>query len=360
MNTTSKKILFLFPELAGYILSCMKELAAEPGMEVHVVRWPVNAIAPFEFRLDDAENLFFYDRNDLNDHALMDLVAKLDPDIIFCSGWMDKGYVAVCRAYHGKVKTVVTFDNPWRGTLKQHIAALGGSFYLRNKFSHCWVCGSPQKKYALKLGFSERNIRDGFYSCDYNNFHDFYEQNRSKKAQQFPKRFLFVGRYTRLKGAQELWDAFIDFVSDERYKEWELWCLGKGELEDRFPDHPSIKDHGFVQPDEINSIIKDTGIFILPSHYEHWGVVVHEFAAAGMPLLCTTTTGAATTFLDEGVNGYFLEPASRSSIVEGFRKMASLTSDELMKMGDASARIAERITPQKWVSMIKEFLNDDV
>ncbi len=358
MTTTSKKVLFLFPELAGYIVSCMKQLAAEPGLEVHVVRWPVNAIAPFEFRLDDAEDLYFYNRNDLDDQALMELTSKLNPDIIFCSGWIDKGYVAVCRQFYGKVKTVVTFDNPWRGTLKQQAAAIGGSIYLRNKFSHCWVCGSPQKEFALKLGFRENRIREGFYSCDYNHFHDLYELNRKNKEQDFPKRFLFVGRYTKLKGALELWDAFIEFTSDEQHKDWELWCLGKGEYEGRFPDHPAIKDHGFVQPEQINDIIKETGVFILPSHYEHWGVVVHEFAAAGMPLLCTTTTGAATTFLDEGVNGYFLEPESTGSIVEGFRKIAALDSRELIKMGDASARIAERITPEKWVEVVWQYLNE--
>lgn len=359
MNGPVKKILFLFPELAGYILSCMKQLAAEPGIEVHVVRWPVNSVAPFEFRLDDSDSLCFYNRNDLNDLTLLELVKKIGPDIIFCSGWMDKGYVAVCREYYGRVKTVVTFDNPWRGTLKQRIAAIGGSFYLRRKFSHSWICGSPQKEFALKLGFKEKNIREGFYSCDYDHFRQFYEGNRSSKQQHFPKRFLFVGRYTRLKGVLELWEAFIEFAADERYSDWELWCLGKGEYEDRFPDHPSIRDHGFVQPQDINRIISETGIFILPSHYEHWGVVVHEFAAAGMPLLCTTTTGAATTFLDEGVNGFFLEPLSRESIVAGLRKMADMNDDQLLTMGDESARIAGRITPQKWVGVVREFLNDD-
>ena len=47
-----KKCVFLFTELACYIVACMKELAATGLVEVHVVRWPVNAVAPFKFSLE--------------------------------------------------------------------------------------------------------------------------------------------------------------------------------------------------------------------------------------------------------------------------------------------------------------------
>ena len=43
--------------------------------------------------------------------------------------------------------------------------------------------------------------------------------------------------------------------------------------------------------------------FVCPAN-EHWGVVVHEAAAAGLPLLLSNTTYAGTHFLVEGINGY--------------------------------------------------------
>jgi glycosyltransferase involved in cell wall biosynthesis len=351
----NKKVLFLFTELAGYIVSCMNELAETPGIDLHVVRWPVNAIAPFKFSFEKSK-INLYERNEFNNEELEHLADEISPDIIFCSGWIDKGYVNICRSYYGKVKTVLTFDNPWRGTLKQHVASLISPFYLRNLYSDCWVCGSPQKKYALKLGFNEQNIQEGFYSCDFNLFHDIFEEHKALKNKSFPKRFLFVGRYTKLKGAAELWNAFEIFMSDNKNDDWELWCLGKGEFEDQFPENPRIKNFGFVQPEKIDSIIKDTGVFILPSHYEHWGVVVHEFAAAGLPLLCTTSTGAATTFLKEGENGYFFRPKSVQAIVDALQKIADLDTDRLITMGEQSAKIAETITPAKWADQVTNYL----
>jgi glycosyltransferase involved in cell wall biosynthesis len=355
MADKKKKILFLFPELAGYILACMKQLAADTGIEVHVIKWPVNKIAPFNFSLE-GENITFYERNDFTDDALVTWSENLNPDIIFCSGWMDKGYVNVCKAFHHKIKTVLTFDNPWRNTIKQNIATLVSPFYLKNIFSDCWVCGPPQMTYAIKLGFDKNTIEDGFYSCDFGTFNRYYKNQRALKEVNFPKRFIFVGRYTKLKGTLELWNAFIDFCKSDVSIGWELWCLGKGDFDNRFPEHPQIKNLGFVQPNDIEKYISKTGVFVLPSHYEHWGVVVHEFAAAGFPLVCTTTTGAASTFLKDGVNGYYIKQMDQKSLVEVFTKIASLKPQQLLVMGDKSADIASVITPEKWIQSVIKYL----
>jgi len=356
-NTENKKIaLFLFTELAGYILACMKQLAASGDVEVHVVRWPVNAIAPFKFNLD-GENIFYHERKDLSDDQLIAFANKLQPDIIFCSGWIDKGYLKICNSFKGKIKTVLTFDNPWRNTLKQNIAALVGKYYIRKYFSHCWVSGSPQHIYALKLGFNHDTIADGFYSCDYNYFHGLYEEYRPEKIKHFPKRILFVGRYTRLKGVSELWKAFVQF-QNEQPNEWELWCLGKGELEKDFPVHDKIKNFGFVQPDELNRFIKDAGVFILPSHYEHWGVVVHEYAACGFPLICSSTTSAATTFLRDGENGFLHAPCSVDALVQVFKLLNQTPVEKLIAMGDRSAELSAAITPATWIATVKKYLNN--
>lgn len=349
-----QKCLFLFTELAGYIVACMKKLAESQNVEVHVIRWPVNAVAPFRFALD-GENIHFYERKDYTDAQLIVFAKQLNPDVIFCSGWIDKGYNAVCKFFHGKINTVVGLDNPWRNTLKQNIAALAGHYWLRNYFSHCWVPGSPQKTYALRLGFKEASIKEGIYSCDYDIFHNQYLLNRNTKKQLFPKKIIFVGRYTKLKGTLELWDAFIKF-HEQQPNEWELWCLGKGELNEKFPKHDKIKNIGFVQPDEMHKFISGSGVFILPSHYEHWGVVVHEFAAAGFPVICTTTTGAATKFLANNINGYALPPYDVNALVEIFKQINALSPAELLAMGDRSAELASEITPLTWAQTFMEFI----
>jgi glycosyltransferase involved in cell wall biosynthesis len=165
-----------------------------------------------------------------------------------------------------------------------------------------------------------------------------------------------VGRYTKLKGVRELWKAFTIF-QDRNPGDWELWCFGKGEFEAEFPVHDKIRNFGFVQPETMKQYLSETGVFILPSHYEHWGVVVHEHAAAGFPLICSTTTCAAEQFLRDGYNGFFHEPCNVDSLVSVFEKLAATPSGKLVEMGDCSADLARNITPATWSKTAIEFIN---
>jgi len=333
-----------------------QNLPLNHAVEVHVVRWPVNAIAPFEFSFE-GDNITFYERKNFTVEQLLSLAKKINPDLILCSGWTDKGYNSVCSFYNGKIHTILGIDNPWRKTFKQRLASFIGPLVLRKYFSHCWVPGESQEKYARKLGFKKSNIKQGIYSCDFNAFHSLYLSNKNEKKVTFPKRIIFVGRYTKLKGTAELWEAFVKF-QQQHPCEWELWCLGKGDMDEQFPKHDKIKNFGFVQPSEMKKFVRDCGVFILPSHYEHWGVVVHEFAAAGFPLICTTSTGAATVFLKDGYNGYFVQPYDVNSITEALIKIANATPAELLLMGDRSAEMARKITPDKWADTLMDFFNN--
>lgn len=348
-----KRALFLYYELAGYFTACLKKLAGN-GVEIHVMRYPVNEVAPFRF--DENNNgLFFYERNEYHRRQMTALAEKINPGFVFCSGWNDKDYLAVSRGFAKKIPVVLTFDNPWRNTIKQNIASLLAPWYLPEIFTHCWVPGKPQLAYAKKLGFKDDILMEGMYSADVDLFTGYFNRFREKKEKSFPKRFLFVGRYTKLKGVREMWKAFEQLQKDFP-NEWELWCLGKGELDNEFPKHDKIKNFGFVQPSELQHYIENAGVFILPAHYEHWGVVVHEFAAAGFPLVCSTSTGAATTFLKDGYNGFFHEPYKQQAIYDVMKKIILLPDEKLFEMGVNSTLMANKITPGAWANTILKLM----
>jgi len=355
MKPPRKKALFLYFELAGYVQACMEELVATYDVEIHLVRYPVVQVAPFEFKLN--ENIKVYERNDYDKNSLVTLVDTITPDFAFICGWADKGYLAVAKHLKKKIPVVLSLDNPWLGTAKQHFASLLGPLYLPSLFTHCWVPGEPNAKYARKLGFKGKKLLSGMYSADTNLFGKYESQIRESKIKSFPHRFIYVGRYTELKGIKELWAAFLSLSVDER-KDWELWCLGKGELEHEFPNHPSIKNIGFVQPDALAPILEQTGVFILPAHYEHWGVVVHEFAAAGFPLICSHTTSAATAFLHEGKNGFFTEPKKEMSVRKALVKIIQLSDDRLRAMGEESIKLAREITPRTWANTVWKIMEN--
>lgn len=351
MQPPMHKIIFLYTELAGYFLSCVNELTKQKNVEVHIVRWPVNKEAPFNFSFNSAVKV--YNRNDFSERSLLDLVSAINPNVIYCSGWIDKGYLHVCKQFKKQIPVIVGFDNQWKGTLKQHLASLLSFTKIHPYFNHSWVPGKPQYEYALRLGFKPNTILTGFYSADYNLFHSFYEKYTALKTEAFPKRFIYVGRYYDFKGIEEMWQAFVNL--DKRLNtNWELWCLGTGSITPI--NHPKIKHFGFIQPDKLEEFVSQTGVFILPSRFEPWGVVVHEFAAAGFPLLCSSAVGANAAFLEEGVNGYVFEVKNSSSIEATMEKIIQKSDKELINMSKVSAHKASTITCENWVESLMSLL----
>ena len=344
------RILFLYTEMAGYFLACIDALA-QRNVEVHVIHWPVNKEASFDFGAHDTVQ--FYDRSTLADEALESLVGKIKPTVIICSGWLDKTYVRICRKHYGNIPTVLTSDNHWTGSPKQQIARVISRFTIRRMFSHAWVPGAPQQQYVHKLGFPIKNTATGFYCADYELFHE-QGQARLQRTEPVPKRFVFVGRYLDFKGIFELWKAFIRLRNEGC--EWELWCFGTGALWEQRIEHEGIVHHGFAQPAELTAKLAETGVFVLPSHKEPWGVVVHEMAAAGFPMLCSKAVGAASKFLEEGKNGYTFTPGSEDAIYSAMKQLVAKSDAELKAMGQHSAALATAITPETWANTVESFI----
>ncbi len=349
------KILFLYTELAQYFLSSVRHLVEKKNVEVHIIRWPVNQEAPF--RLASMEKVTLYDRNDMNDREMKERVRELKPDMILASGWIDKGYLAICHQFYGSIPTVLILDNQWRGTWKQYLAILGSRFRLLNRFSHAWVPGAPQKTYARKLGFPDENIRTGFYCADISSFYQCFERFSLEKKTHFPHRFLYVGRYVRHKGIFDMWEAFLE-LKEETANDWELWCLGTGDQYEQRMEGEGIRHFGFVQPSEMEEFIRKTGVFLFPSNFEPWGVAVHEFASAGFPLLCSDVVGAATRFLEDGKNGYLFRSGDKASLKAAMQKIMTVPDEECYRMGEHSASLAMELTPDRWTETLLSFFQE--
>ena len=350
-----KRALILYTEIAGYTITCInKTIDLYPDVEFYVVRWPVNKEAPFKFELNSA---YIYERNDFTNEQLLELANTINPDLIISSGWMDKGYVNVCKHYKGKVKTVLAMDNHWFGNARQKIATLLSSFIVKNKFSHVWVPGKPQRQFAKKLGYKSSEISEGFYSADVDLFSSYFEKAKESKISNFPKRFIYVGRYVKHKGIFDMWNAFIE-LQKEHPNDWELWCIGSGDEFENKIEHDKIKHFGFVQPENFLEYIEKTGVYILPSHIEPWGVSLHEYAAAGFPVICSNKVGSSEKFIQEGKNGYVFPARDIEAIKDSFRKVIDSSENELLEMQKKSIELSLLTTPAKWANTLIKLLND--
>jgi glycosyltransferase involved in cell wall biosynthesis len=341
-------ILFLYSKLAGYTVECLNTYAKENNdNNIFVIKYPVHAEAPFEFEFE--KNIIVVDKSTID---LDDYIKSINPNLIISSGWFNKEYLKIIADYKKEAKTILMFDNYWEGTLRQKV----GQYLLKLKvvplFDYCWIPGEIHKEYAYRMGFTEEQIFLGFYATNLDRF--LRVHNLSKKREHYPKKFVYVGRYLTLKGIEDLWEAFIQF--SKKNDEWELHCIGMGELYDKRVKHPKIIHHGFVQQKDLPKMLSRFGVFILPSHYDHWGMAVQEAAATGLPLICSDTVGAVSSFLKDNVNGFIFKSKDINDLEEKMNKIASMNNLELIKFSEKSYMMSQLYTEKTWSRTLQQIV----
>lgn len=341
------KLLVLYEELSEYFLSCLHHFQEKYQVEINIICKRPNKNAPFIF--SKLNNIHFDDRSNFTTDELYAKINQINPDIVFCGGWAYKPYLSVSKKLRKSIPVILAFDNKWKNSFRQMVMSIISKSYFRKRFSCCWVPGNSQKIFAEKLGFSDNNIYLNAYSADVNKFHSIYGRICLKKKNQFPKKFIYVGRYDTSKGILDLWKAFIE-IQNESPNQWELLCLGTGEIQPI--KYPKISHAGFVQPKDMERYITEAGVFILPSHFEPWGVAVHEFAAAGFPLILSDEVGANEKFIEDGLNGFIFKAGNIPELKKCMQKIMLLSDNELFLMGERSVELSKKNTPDMWADIL--------
>lgn len=337
------KILYLYAELMGYQIPVFKELTVKYGAKLHVVHWDHKKLTPYNPPY--LENVVYYKRSKFSNKQLIKLANSLKPDLVYVSGWMDKGYLQVCRQLKTKgIPVVAGSDTQWKGNIKQYLASLVFPFILKKCFSYIWVAGPFQYEYARKLGFKKKEVIFNCLSADVSLFNAAFIESKNQKNQNYPHCFLCVGRLENIKGIDLLTQVWEN-LKDER-KDWKLSFIGNGSLKSYLIEQPDITVKDFMQPENLSDEIGNSGCFILPSREEPWGLVLHEFSAAGLPIICSDVCGAGPVFVIPKYNGFVFNSNVVKSLENKMRKIINSSDQELIIMSQNSHTLGQRITPE--------------
>ena len=353
------RILYLYSEIGPYNIPVFKCLTQSHGASVHVVSWDHKKLTPFV--PPPVENVFYYKRAHYSTEQIYELAQTIDPDVIYVSGWMDKDYLPTARRFRARGRPVVTgFDDQWVGNLRQRMGVLAFRLHYKRYFSHAWVSGPRQYEFARRLGFDNRHILFDLLTCDYSLF-DEVAKTLIEKRTNYPKSFLYVGRFSPVKGIDILVKAFQEYRRAFN-GDWTLICVGSGELRHLMENEPGVEVIDYMNQRELANLCARAGVFVLPSRHEPWGVVVHEFATAGLPLLLSDNVGAKATFFIEGFNGISYANNSTDALSRAMLVLSEETDSELWQMGENSRKLASRITPAisaaSLVSIVPELRNN--
>ena len=341
------KILYLYSEIVGYNIPSFKELVQNYNCEVHVVHWNHKKLKPFT--PPKIKSVFFYDRTSFSTKELLSFSQKLNPHLIMMSGWMDLSYLYVGTYFIKKNTPVICgLDDQWEKTLKQRLGSIIFPLVKRFFYSHAWVAGPIQFEYAKKIGFRNNEIIFNSLSCDFNEFKRGASFLNFKKN-NYPNTFLYVGNFSSVKGTDLLVDAFT--IYKEKYKgNWKLICIGNGPYLEKLNSVGNIKVHGFMSKEGLIDITKESGVFILPSRHEQWGVVIHEFTSAGLPLIISNIVGSAPVLFIEEYNGVSFNNNCANDLAKSMWKKSKKSDMDLIEMSKNSIKLSKRITPASQIA----------
>jgi len=339
MDTNRTNIIFLYTELQPYVTIVIKELAIQPNVNVHVFHWDKKRLTPYE--PPEIVNVQYYKRSEYNGRTLYQKVEELNPSIVYTSGWMDKTYMSVCKKIRGKyhIPIVAGSDSQWRGR-KQWINVFLSPFFHRHCFSHIQVSGVWQYEYARRLGFSKSQILMHNYSADISIFN---KVDIESKTNAYPKRMIFIGRFAPEKGLKFLLEAWKQ-IDDK--KGWTLTFIGNGPEKESLAEQEKIEVLDYIPQELLVEQLQNTGCFILPSIFEPWALVLHEAAAAGLPILASDICGAVPYFVLNNYNGFTFRPGNVGQIKSAIEKIISSEENNLLKMSRNSRKLAQKITPE--------------
>jgi glycosyltransferase involved in cell wall biosynthesis len=104
----------------------------------------------------------------------------------------------------------------------------------------------------------------------------------------------------------------------------------------------SIRFCGFRNQSELPRFFDLASVFVLPSRYEAWGLIVNEVMSAGCPAIVTNAVGCAPDLIEDGVNGYVYPTGDIAALATALSRVLE-TTDIAQTMG---LRARERI--QNW------------
>lgn len=280
-------------------------------------------------------------------------ILDFQPDIVVTAGWFVSEYNWLSKQLRKKtaVPIVAMSDTPWYGTLRQKINVLSSPFHVKKMFTHVWVAGIRQYDYSRKLGFSNDQII--FNSLSANN-RIFEHVDIDKKRSDYPKNFLYIGRYTPIKGLRNLAEAWAA-ISDK--KGWTFTLVGSGEIGKELKATGNFIVKDFMPQDSLLREMQHAGCFVLPSLHEPWALVLHEAVGAGLPIICTETCGAAPHFVINNYNGYRIKDNSVADLKIKLKEIINKDEAELITFSKRSRALSTAINPEIQAASLLQILN---
>lgn len=222
-------------------------------------------------------------------------------------------------------------------------------WFFRSVDEFCFI-GKISRRFLLSMGTKRSRMHFSPYSIDSELLADNVES--SDPAARLTRReyvgekpcIIYVGKLIERKNPLILAEAVEKIKSTIDVK---LILVGSGGLESAIRSRlqaamgEDLVMPGFVNQGDLRRFYSLADVFVLPSLYETWGLVVNEAMEMGLPCIVSRSAGCAPDLIREGVNGMLFDPRDVSGLADALRNI--LLNDELRSsMGYMSRQIVQK------------------
>jgi glycosyltransferase involved in cell wall biosynthesis len=236
--------------------------------------------------------------------------------------------------------------NGWRARLRALCLP-----QLLSQVSACLTIGSHNRDFYRAYGVPEERLFSMPYAVDNQRFERAAREaapGRERLRAELGLRpgrpvVLFASKFQPKKRARDLLEAAL--ALGDRGVELELLLIGDGEergpLERRAAGRPGVRFLGFRNQTELPRFYDLADLFVLPSTYEPWGLVVNEAMASGTPVLASDRVGSARDLIEPGQNGWIF-PAGDVAALTATLQTALSDREALARAGTLAAERMQR------------------
>lgn len=145
-------------------------------------------------------------------------------------------------------------------------------------------------------------------------------------------KLLFVGSLSQLKGVANVLEA-VQHLQDDV----ELTIVGRKSTEECEPLNAGLLKHRYIPSLPHNEVLQEMSehdIFLFPSLFEGFGLVVTEAMSQGTPVITTNRTCGADVITHD-VNGWIMEAGSTEALIHQL-KLILASPEKIEKVGRAA------------------------
>ncbi len=177
------------------------------------------------------------------------------------------------------------------------------------------------------------------YFSNLDRFREIGRQRMDAGAQGKERVILYSGALIHRKGVDMLARSFNRVAAE--VPQGRLLVMGAGKWESAMRRkltgcQDRVEFVGFRDWDSLPQVYARADVLCVPSRHDGWGLVVPEGLAAALPVISTTTTGAAMEFVETGVNGWLLSPGDEAGLHLAMREALTLPAGQLAAMSSAA------------------------